>query len=99
MGIRFELSEFEYIGESKSNFILYDGKYIDNEIVDIYIVQKDLDIQSFHVQGIVTIKPWASFLSNEFKELKQIIAPLQVFCSLFDPMIPYLFDLFDYSFL
>lgn len=52
LGVHIDLKEFEFIQESRSFFVLHDGKYIDNEIVDIYLVQKDIPLDDFKVQGI-----------------------------------------------
>ncbi len=50
LGLDVSRDELNYIAETSSSEVLNDGSYIDNELHDIYIIYKDLDMKDVVLQ-------------------------------------------------
>mgnify|MGYP001558620232 CR=1 FL=1 len=70
LGLELNKEDFEYLFTVKSQSVLNNGTYINNEFDDVYLVRRDLDIHKMTIQKeeVSEIK-----LIN-FKELEQLIS-------------------------
>eukprot|EP01111_Echinosteliopsis_oligospora_P011404 TRINITY_DN3758_c0_g1_i1.p1 TRINITY_DN3758_c0_g1~~TRINITY_DN3758_c0_g1_i1.p1 ORF type:complete len:135 (+),score=16.87 TRINITY_DN3758_c0_g1_i1:106-510(+) len=50
LGLTVPEENFQLKSQTKQQFVLHDGKYIDNELVDIYLVQMDVDLSTLKLQ-------------------------------------------------
>jgi len=50
LGLDIPIEKIEYLFSSTQQFVLHEGKYIDNELVDVYLIQMDVDLTTLTLQ-------------------------------------------------
>jgi 8-oxo-dGTP diphosphatase len=50
LGLKFEQNELIHVFQTTQSFVLHNGKYKDNEFVEVYIVMRDVDIDTVVLQ-------------------------------------------------
>ncbi len=70
LGIDITLGDLEYIGQVKTQDIINNNTYFDNEIHEVYLVHKDFEISDLNLQKEeVADAKWVNFLELE-KDIK-----------------------------
>ena len=68
LGLDIPQSEFKLAGSAKKEHILLYGTYINNEIDDIYVVHKDVDIAKLKKHGEIADIAWIPFQTFKIAE-------------------------------
>ena len=69
LGLKLNKEDIQYLFSTIEQVVLNDGTYVDNEIQDVYLVRKDVDVSNMRIQK----EEVAEVKFIDFRQLKKMI--------------------------